>query len=533
MSTFFESLSTMTPLLSICIPTYNRATHLESTLNSIASQKIFTETDLIEVIIADNQSSDDTNRIVMQFTERYKGKILYRLNSDAIAKNKNAGDLNAINVLKMGKGAFLKLQNDNLGFLQGSLEYIIHIIKKTFESKPPIFFKNFGDAKDPIVRVNSLDQFIQEASYWTGWFGGFGIWKDTLDSTSDFGRLFSENIFTADEYFRMVIEKKSAIIVRTKLFAGSNVGKKSGYSLSKVYGTNYVNLLKKLMKDGFISPNILAKEKRDVYEKHIVPYFFNTTHGFKIKGFFREMKNYWDEEYFQALMDSALLAFEPNRNMLLNNQSTIEEKSSLGQPNLKQEEWRNSNLHNGTTISNVREPNKVKVGNYSYGPLNVYSWNNDDEFLEIGHFVSIADSVEFLLGGNHKSHFITNFPVRAIFLKTQRNEALTKGKITVKDDVWIGHGATILSGVTIGQGAIVGAKSVVTKDVEPYSIVAGNPANIIGYRFDSGVIEYLKKIDFSKVTPNMMIENINEFESSPSETSVDKIIQIINNSCNL
>ena len=63
------------------------------------------------------------------------------------------------------------------------------------------------------------------------------------------------------------------------------------------------------------------------------------------------------------------------------------------------------------------------------------------------------------------------------------DEATSKGDIIVQDDVWIGYGATILSGLTIGQGAVIAAGSVVTKDVTPYSVVAGVPARVIKYHF--------------------------------------------------
>jgi len=105
------------------------------------------------------------------------------------------------------------------------------------------------------------------------------------------------------------------------------------------------------------------------------------------------------------------------------------------------------------------------------------------------------------------------------------NEARTKGEIVVSDDVWIGHGATILSGVEIGQGAIVGARSVVTRDVPPYAIVCGNPARIAKYRFEGPVIEKLKMIDFSKIDGQLASSlGISKLYNEITDINIDRLL---------
>lgn len=90
------------------------------------------------------------------------------------------------------------------------------------------------------------------------------------------------------------------------------------------------------------------------------------------------------------------------------------------------------------------------------------------------------------------------------------SEEFSKGNIEADDDVWIGYGATIMSGVHIGQGAVVAAGAVVTKDVPPYAIVGGVPAKVIKYRFSEIMIEELLKIDFSKLTEEAIKSHIDE-----------------------
>jgi len=118
--------------------------------------------------------------------------------------------------------------------------------------------------------------------------------------------------------------------------------------------------------------------------------------------------------------------------------------------------------------------------------------------LIIGKFCQIAAGVEFVMNGaNHQMNAATTYPFY-IFGTWEQNAPAQrdlpfKGDTVVGNDVWIGQNATILPGVHIGDGAIIGANSVVGSDVEPYTIVAGNPAKQIRKRFDGELTELLLK----------------------------------------
>ena len=184
-------------------------------------------------------------------------------------------------------------------------------------------------------------------------------------------------------------------------------------------------------------------------------------------------------------------------------------------------EWRKINSHNDTYCKEKFPFEIVSVGKKTYGPINVRYWGSKNEKLEIGNYVSIAENVKFVLGGNHNTDTITTYPLNNKVLNGE-SEATTKGKIVVKDDVWIGMDALILSGVTIGQGAVIAAGSVVTKSVEPYCIVGGNPAKVIKKRFSEEIITEMLELDFSKLDlKKVNLENINQFYKQIEKDNIE------------
>ena len=171
--------------------------------------------------------------------------------------------------------------------------------------------------------------------------------------------------------------------------------------------------------------------------------------------------------------------------------------------------WREQNSHNGTIAMDIMADGLVAVGKNSYGELNVVSFAGKNR-LRIGNYVSIAQQVTFLLDVEHYVDHISTFPFRVKTLCETDSEAFGKGDIVVEDDAWIGYGATIMSGVRIGQGAVVAAGAVVTKDVPPYAIVGGVPGKVIKYRFEPELIEELLKVDYAKLGEEMVRAHLDE-----------------------
>jgi len=158
----------------------------------------------------------------------------------------------------------------------------------------------------------------------------------------------------------------------------------------------------------------------------------------------------------------------------------------------------------------IKNPN-IEVGDYTYYDdfENVENFEKNVKYhfdfvgdkLIIGKFCMIASGASFIMNGaNHLSRSVSSYPF-AIFGGdwSDAMEGKTypvKGNTIIGNDVWIGYDATIMPGVQIGDGAIIASKSVVIKDVEPYSIVGGNPAQLIKKRFSDNMIEALLKVEW-------------------------------------
>ena len=165
---------------------------------------------------------------------------------------------------------------------------------------------------------------------------------------------------------------------------------------------------------------------------------------------------------------------------------------------------------------------EYSIGDFSYGQPTVLKFTSEGT-LKIGKFCSFSDNVIILLdaAGAHRPDWITTYPFIRVFKDFQQLPfpKVEKSNVTIGNDVWVGYNSTIMSGVNIGDGAVIGASSVVTKDVPPYSIFAGNPAKLIRMRFSPKIIEGLLKIqwwnwDLKRIKDNaplLLSNNIEEF----------------------
>ncbi len=175
-------------------------------------------------------------------------------------------------------------------------------------------------------------------------------------------------------------------------------------------------------------------------------------------------------------------------------------------------------------IRNVITRPNIFVGEYTY-----YDDSNGPEHFEdhvthhyaflgdkliIGKFCAIAKGIEFIMNGaNHRMCSVTTYPFNIMGGGWEKStpaldDLPLKGDTVVGNDVWIGQNVTVMPGVHIGDGAIIAANSVVTRNVPPYHIAGGNPCSVIRKRFDDCLIEYLLQLKWWNWSPEKIFENL-------------------------
>lgn len=169
-----------------------------------------------------------------------------------------------------------------------------------------------------------------------------------------------------------------------------------------------------------------------------------------------------------------------------------------------------------------------RVGDYTYISGNdgggiVSGFHN----VEIGKFCSISNNIEIITASSHRKDAVSTFPFYSMknsfcYDEKKSKDFVSVNPVVIGNDVWIGAHALILGGIKIGDGAIIGAGSVVTKDVDPYSIVAGSPARAIGQRFPEETIRKLLEIRWWDWSEEKIRENIDLITSNNLEIFFEK-----------
>lgn len=196
-------------------------------------------------------------------------------------------------------------------------------------------------------------------------------------------------------------------------------------------------------------------------------------------------------------------------------------------------------------IKNVVKAPNIIIGDYTYydDPIDptgfeknniLFNYPEFGDRLIIGKFCSIACGTQFVMGAaNHRIDSVTTYPFNVFGGMWQENTSdhLTqlpfKGDTIIGNDVWLGRNCIIMPGVKIGNGAIIGAHSVVTKDVEPYSVVGGNPARFIKKRLSQELIDILQALEWWDFSSEKLVEILPVLCDCDLEVVKIKLLQLL------
>lgn len=165
----------------------------------------------------------------------------------------------------------------------------------------------------------------------------------------------------------------------------------------------------------------------------------------------------------------------------------------------------------------------LTLGRHSYLAPNVRKFKGDTNRVVIGSFCSVAPDADFYVGGLHPIQWVTTYGLREMFDRPGAYEPpmpSSNGDIVVGHDCWITDQSTVMSGVTIGNGAVVGTRAVVTKDVAPYTIVAGNPARVVGRRFTEEQAAALERIAWWEWDLDTILDRVDDLNGATVDAFV-------------
>ncbi|WHY55226.1 CatB-related O-acetyltransferase [Peribacillus simplex] len=198
---------------------------------------------------------------------------------------------------------------------------------------------------------------------------------------------------------------------------------------------------------------------------------------------------------------------------------------------------KNTFAGDGAKVDNSHIENFARVGKYNhiyFVNMGKHSYTGQDTvimYTKIGAFTSISWGVT-IGAAEHDFSKVTSHTFLYNSYDQLNNDQVYYDRFEkecrIGNDVWIGANSTVLRGVTIGDGAVIGANSIVTKSVPPYAIVAGNPARIIKYRFGQEIITRLLKLKWWTLDDEIIKQNCDLFAKSPDNEVLNNIEKIIN-----
>ena len=252
------------PVLSICIPTYQRIEITRNTIKSIYADFEGVDMEDFEVIVSDNDPAESSRVFEQEF--KFENFHYYPTTCE--------GFLNSYYVLGYGKGEFLKLQNNSSMFRKGSLAHLIGQIKNYSASKPILFHTNGALKRFDIREYHSADDFYHNLSYYSSWSAGFGIWKVDYDRFHDVKSI--NKMFPQTTLLMSCSDRNIFVIDDTLTREGQPVKKKGGYNPYEVFGVSFLDIFYEALNRHVISAKTFKLIKDDIMKKYLATRYLKT-----------------------------------------------------------------------------------------------------------------------------------------------------------------------------------------------------------------------------------------------------------------
>jgi abequosyltransferase len=235
----------MEVLLTLAIPTYNRADSLDKSLFSLINDPSFDSR--VEIIISDNCSTDNTTQIAKKYTTHYSNVRYHRNNVNI------GGDLNFCQSLQIGMGKYIKLCNDTIQFKNGFLQFMLTKIEENQNTNTNIFFYgNYFYLRNKDVICENVDDFTRAASFTSTWIGNFGIWKKDIQKLEPLNQYASTKLLQVGWTYELIKSSRQTILYFRDFSDVVITNDKGGYNVFKVFIENYLGIVRTYSSSGFI-----------------------------------------------------------------------------------------------------------------------------------------------------------------------------------------------------------------------------------------------------------------------------------------
>lgn len=282
-------------LLSICIPTFNRAIYLEKTLVSIVSDKNFINTDDIEIVISNNCSTDNTDEICQKFANKYPNKIKYIKQAKTVK-----ADNHIFTVPNYATGKFVKINNDTCTYRTDAISKILKLLANYPDAKAFFLANSDGIANKNVICKN-YDDFLNSASYRLTWVGGFLIERAFFNSLDNPQRYADLRLPQVDIYGKILQKGVSIVYNNEYFFEISNPINKGGYNIAEVFGQNFFKILNDFVGTNNGLSKVTLEREKEVILDFINDYYFDFQEkcSFQKTGYLKFMLPlYWEHFYF-------------------------------------------------------------------------------------------------------------------------------------------------------------------------------------------------------------------------------------------
>lgn len=254
------------PLLSICIPTYNRASILENTLKTYVNDTDFDET--VEIVISDNCSTDETHEVGIRYSQLYKNVKYYR-------NEVNVRDKNFYLVMGRATGKYVKLNNDTVTLKKGKLGKMKSCIQDADESTQLLFpklapFRNVSTT----LKASTPTELIKYISFNSTWLSTYGMWKSDYDKICSDTDDYSCQLMQVEWLFR-ISQNKQYCLYFDDYYEVYETKNKGSYNFFGVFTDNYFKILREHLGHSFA----YEFEKYRIFSKYLVPFIYNSFIG--------------------------------------------------------------------------------------------------------------------------------------------------------------------------------------------------------------------------------------------------------------